>query len=307
MSSAAGEEDEEPREAVRNLFKDFGVFIGLGILLIIGVVMLITGVLKMLSGIIIFVAIVAAVVYFVVIRKRNRDEDGGGGDTTAAEGQAGYKEFDRAKLDELYRMLVAADYAITGAGAEYWAACGTLLGIERHAGFIPWDFDIDVQMPAGLFHSRKRRIKELLNEVGYDLSEDSPDTCGDMARVVRKGKNFLSTDLHMDVFTLDMRTGEPPNIKKHVKAYKCMKPGVENVLPTKLRKFGPLNIPAPGNAAAACRASYGEKWDTEAKGKNQALTIDLTKTKIEPLLPTETFMKGEDPRLVEHAKLMYAN
>ncbi|WP_172135214.1 phosphorylcholine transferase LicD [Adlercreutzia sp. ZJ473] len=47
---------------------------------------------------------------------------------------------------EAYRMLCEFDDVCASSGLTYSLAYGTLLGAVRHAGFIPWDDDIDIVM-----------------------------------------------------------------------------------------------------------------------------------------------------------------
>ncbi len=49
--------------------------------------------------------------------------------------------------DGLLEMLVAFDAFCKEHGLTYYLSGGTLLGAVRHKGFIPWDDDIDVNMP----------------------------------------------------------------------------------------------------------------------------------------------------------------
>ena len=47
----------------------------------------------------------------------------------------------------LLKLLKDFDALCRENGLRYWLSSGTLLGAVRHGGFIPWDDDIDVEMP----------------------------------------------------------------------------------------------------------------------------------------------------------------
>jgi len=211
-----------------------------------------------------------------------------------------YTEINKGNLDELHRMLVATDYAMKKSNTEYWACCGTLLGAVRHGGFMPWDYDIDIQMDKDEYNKNRKSIKKYLNEVGYSLSEYTPDE-GLMARVTRKGKSFFTTKLHMDIFTINKKTNLPFNTKRKPGTFKCLESYPNKGL-TEL-KFGRIKIPVVSNYEDACEKAWGENWKYIAVGKmteNKDMRIDLRKTPVDPILPSKNFMARENKKLIEH-------
>lgn len=57
----------------------------------------------------------------------------------------------RALQLRMTEMLVEIDKVCRRNGVRYWIDFGTLLGAVRHGGFIPWDDDMDICVPAGEF------------------------------------------------------------------------------------------------------------------------------------------------------------
>lgn len=97
-------------------------------------------------------------------------------------------------LDELHRICEKNKI-------EYQLAFGSLLGIIRDNGQIPWDYDIDVFVK---FRDRAALITVLLNELSDDYYLDCVETdplCESYKlRIVPKG--FDPMVLHVDIFLL---------------------------------------------------------------------------------------------------------
>ena len=73
------------------------------------------------------------------------------------------QELRKLQMIELDILKVVASICDTH-GLKYYLAEGTLLGAVRHAGFIPWDDDIDVVIPREDYEKFIRLAKTELPE-----------------------------------------------------------------------------------------------------------------------------------------------
>lgn len=105
-----------------------------------------------------------------------------------------YQKLVNGILDEFHLLCKKDDI-------PYFVSFGSLLGMIRDGGNIPWDYDIDVVVPIDY---RERLIEALNRDLGsdyyyvYDNNLDHyPATC---LRVCKKGYTYMA--FHVDVFFL---------------------------------------------------------------------------------------------------------
>lgn len=109
-----------------------------------------------------------------------------------------YKEFNYFQ-DKTYETLIEFHRVCEKNNIKYELAFGSLLGLIRDGGQIPWDYDADVIVP---FSEREKLIKslekDLSNQYYYYCIENNKDCRHMIIRLAPIG--FKSESLHVDVF-----------------------------------------------------------------------------------------------------------
>ena len=71
---------------------------------------------------------------------------------------------------QLYQMLYDTDQILSGNDIPYWLDGGTLLGLVRHKGIIPWDDDVDIQISSE-DEDRVYQLGQSFKNLGYELKK----------------------------------------------------------------------------------------------------------------------------------------
>ena len=105
----------------------------------------------------------------------------------------------------LLDIVVEIDKICRRYNIRYWIDFGSLLGAVRHQGFIPWDDDLDISMPADDYEKFKEIApKELPENLFLQTSESDPDFLMPILKVRDKNSMFITR--HED-FTKDYNKG----------------------------------------------------------------------------------------------------
>ncbi|MBR1539885.1 MAG: LicD family protein [Clostridia bacterium] len=119
------------------------------------------------------------------------------------------KKLWKVELDMLEKVLDICDKN----NIKYFASYGTLLGTVRHHGFIPWDDDIDLEMPRNDYERFKQIARKELQdpyfvqcyetEKNYDRSHIQIRNSNTTAILKTDKNNSFNKGIFMDIFPID--------------------------------------------------------------------------------------------------------
>ena len=98
----------------------------------------------------------------------------------------------------MLELLLEVDSICKHHQIRYWLSSGTLIGAARHAGFIPWDDDLDIEM---LLEDYERLMRVLPDELPPTMALQSTRTDKNyfyFYAKVRDRRSFLAESNHYD-------------------------------------------------------------------------------------------------------------
>lgn len=168
----------------------------------------------------------------------------------------------------LYRLMAITHNALVTFGIPYFAESGTLIGVMRNKGIIPYDDDIDLSVPEEYISTiRSKTFKEHMAKHNVHVWERKGD--GTMIKFffntgeLQSGYKFRFP--WIDIFSVSYRKKRGKRVIQYThewarNAWPTIYYYPEEVFPLKLRKFGGIEIYTPNKAATTLDRAY-PGWD----------------------------------------------
>jgi len=189
----------------------------------------------------------------------------------------------------IYKLFYEFTTLLDNHNIPYWAYGGTLLGVIRHNGLIPWDDDVDICIPI----QYKDRLHELIKRHHPTLILQHSDFC--IKLKTDKPYPFI------DIFFMTLENGRwvDYNIKTR-KAWHNSYFLDREVFPLKNYKFSNYLVKGPSNGIPYLTRCYGNDWNEVGyKEYNHKTSSIITKKKFKlkhndrlPATPFYNFMKN---------------
>lgn len=162
----------------------------------------------------------------------------------------------------LYQAMKDFHEVLWKEGIEYVVEGGTLLGVVRHGGIIPWDDDIDVQVLKADEERLVTRAFPQLQDLGYDVVPIGFGYKVFPAAGKRIRKGIAWRFPFIDVFVTEFTDGVSHNQEK---SWPHCYFTAQEYLPHSVYKFGPLHVTGPHDPIPYLNRCYGPNWRTVAE------------------------------------------
>jgi phosphorylcholine metabolism protein LicD len=180
--------------------------------------------------------------------------------------------------DDAINLLIYLNKFCKKHKIDYILSDGTLLGQQRHKGFIPWDDDMDVAAEEEAFLEHKDKLEN--DDIGISTRNHENIYFKIYYKKNVKIKEYEWSWPFLDIF---LYKRDKDNNKIHL----LSNDGThifeeEDIYPIKEDKFENLKLPIPNNPSIILKKLYGEDYMTTCKSGNwnhrlEWLKKDVTK------------------------------
>lgn len=144
----------------------------------------------------------------------------------------------RAQL-RMLEMLKYIDRICSENSLKYWLSSGTCLGAVRHGGFIPWDDDVDIEMPRTDYKRFIKIVNSRNDDFKVQYGGNDPDfdfpfaKLRDLKSITHEdaNKSTIFKGLFIDIFIMDYGTKFSRHLAGHLYA-RLVYPYSQMVLPS---------------------------------------------------------------------------